>query len=246
MADRVQQVGLAQPGLAVDEQRVVGLGRRLGDRDRGGVGEPVARADDEGVEGVLRVQPGRLGPRGAPAGRAPGVPAAAGARRAASPAGGRRRRPCGVGRRARRSAGGASVGPRAGRARLSEGSTITAIRTSRAELVGQRRGDHLRRAAGLDHVLGVVVRHGHQRGVADQADQPGQPEEGRGAGGGCRRASRAATRLCQIRAEVSSVSLSGHLRSPRSTGGVLPGRSRDLRTGTCPHGRPQPVDRAAI
>ena len=60
MPDRVEQVGLAQPGLAVDEQRVVGLGRRLGDRDRGGVGEPVARADDEGVEGVLRVEPGPL------------------------------------------------------------------------------------------------------------------------------------------------------------------------------------------
>ena len=59
--DRVQQVGLAQAGVAVDEQRVVGLGRRLGDRDRGGVGEPVARADDERVEGVLRVQPGVAG-----------------------------------------------------------------------------------------------------------------------------------------------------------------------------------------
>jgi hypothetical protein len=31
VADRVQQVGLAQAGVAVDEQRVVGLGRRLGD-----------------------------------------------------------------------------------------------------------------------------------------------------------------------------------------------------------------------
>ena len=56
--DGVQQVGLAQPGVAVDEQRVVGLGRGLGDRDGGGVGEPVARADDERLERVLRVQPG--------------------------------------------------------------------------------------------------------------------------------------------------------------------------------------------
>ena len=60
VADRVQQVGLAQAGLAVDEERVVGLGRRLGHRDRGGVGEPVAGADDEGLEGVLRVEPGVL------------------------------------------------------------------------------------------------------------------------------------------------------------------------------------------
>ena len=33
VADGVQQVRLAQPGVAVDEQRVVGLGRRFGDRD---------------------------------------------------------------------------------------------------------------------------------------------------------------------------------------------------------------------
>ena len=60
MADRVQQVGLAEPALAVDEQRVVGLGRRLGDGDRRGVREPVGRADDEGLEGVLGVEPRRL------------------------------------------------------------------------------------------------------------------------------------------------------------------------------------------
>ena len=42
VADRVQQVGLAEAGVAVDEQRVVGLRRRLGDRDRGGVREAVA------------------------------------------------------------------------------------------------------------------------------------------------------------------------------------------------------------
>ena len=32
MADRVQEVGLAEPGRAVDEQRVVGPGRALGHR----------------------------------------------------------------------------------------------------------------------------------------------------------------------------------------------------------------------
>ena len=58
VADRVQQVGLAQPGVAVDEQRVVGLAGRLGDGDGGGVREPVGRADDEGLEGVLRVEAG--------------------------------------------------------------------------------------------------------------------------------------------------------------------------------------------
>ena len=56
--DRVQQVRLAEPGFAVDEQRVVRLGRRLGDGDGRGVGKSVAGPDHEGFEGVLRVQPG--------------------------------------------------------------------------------------------------------------------------------------------------------------------------------------------
>jgi hypothetical protein len=64
MADRVQQVRLAQPRVAVDEQRVVGL-RRAGDRNGGGVGKPVAGADDEGLEGVLRVEPRLAGAGGA-------------------------------------------------------------------------------------------------------------------------------------------------------------------------------------
>src|SRR3954469_15463115 len=53
---------LAEPGLAPDEQRVVRAGRRLGDGDRGRVGEAVGRTDDERVERVLLVQPclGRL------------------------------------------------------------------------------------------------------------------------------------------------------------------------------------------
>src|SRR5581483_3628898 len=50
------QVGLAEPGSAVDEQRVVGLRRRFGDREGGGVREPVRGADHEEVERVFRVQ----------------------------------------------------------------------------------------------------------------------------------------------------------------------------------------------
>ncbi len=53
--DRAQQVGLAQPRRPVEEERVVGLARQLGHRERGGVGEAAAGADHEAVEGVRRV-----------------------------------------------------------------------------------------------------------------------------------------------------------------------------------------------
>ena len=56
VADGVQEVGLAQPGVAVDEQRVVGPGRLLGHGQGGGVGEAVGLADDEGLEGVVGVE----------------------------------------------------------------------------------------------------------------------------------------------------------------------------------------------
>ena len=59
VADRVQEVGLAEAGRAVEEERVVGLAGQLGDRERGGVGEAVGVADDELVEGELRVELGR-------------------------------------------------------------------------------------------------------------------------------------------------------------------------------------------
>ena len=59
--DGVEQVGLAQAGLAVDEQRVVRAGRRLRDPQRGGQRELVGRPLHEGLERVLAVQT----PRGA-------------------------------------------------------------------------------------------------------------------------------------------------------------------------------------
>ena len=55
-ADRVEEVGLAEPGASVDEERVVGVGRRLRDGERGGVREAVGRADHEGVEGVFGME----------------------------------------------------------------------------------------------------------------------------------------------------------------------------------------------
>ena len=57
----MQQVGLAEPGRGVEEQRVVGLAGQLGDRQRRGVGESVAVADDELVEAVARVERARVG-----------------------------------------------------------------------------------------------------------------------------------------------------------------------------------------
>ena len=70
--DRLEEVGLAEAGAAVDEERVVGLRRRLGDRERGRVGEAVRRADHEESKVYLGFRPSS------------GVPAAAGrgARRA--------------------------------------------------------------------------------------------------------------------------------------------------------------------
>ena len=65
VADRMQQVGLAEPGRRVDEQRVVRLARELGDRQRRRVREAVAVADDELVEAVAGVErDGGVAPRG--------------------------------------------------------------------------------------------------------------------------------------------------------------------------------------
>ena len=61
IAGGVQQVGLAEAGLAPDEERVVGAGRCFGDRQGRGVREAVGGADDEGVEGVATVEAGSAG-----------------------------------------------------------------------------------------------------------------------------------------------------------------------------------------
>ena len=47
VADGVHQVGLAEADAAVQEERVVGVARALGDRQAGRMGQPVGRADDE-------------------------------------------------------------------------------------------------------------------------------------------------------------------------------------------------------
>ena len=56
VADGVHQVGLAHADAAIEEERIVGARGPLGDGQRGGAGKLVAVADDEGVEGVARVE----------------------------------------------------------------------------------------------------------------------------------------------------------------------------------------------
>ena len=51
VADGLEEVGLAEAGVSVDEQRVVGPSGGLGYRLGGCVGEPVGRADHEVLEG---------------------------------------------------------------------------------------------------------------------------------------------------------------------------------------------------
>ena len=200
VADRVQQVGLAQPGLAVDEQRVVRLGRRLGHRDRGGVREPVARADDEGVEGVLRVEPARLGVApGCAAGPAPGDGQLEPSHRS-----GVRRRGAASGscRDRRRSAESSAVGSRASSSAANVASATSSVSSSSeprssgrrprvrvdgdgdphlaAELAGQRLGEHGAQPV-LDDVAGEVVRGGDAARCRRRAPSVGSAAGRRGA-----------------------------------------------------------------
>jgi hypothetical protein len=57
--DGMHEVGLAQAGVAVNEQRVKGLRGRLGHGERRRVGELVVGADDEVLERVPRVERAR-------------------------------------------------------------------------------------------------------------------------------------------------------------------------------------------
>jgi hypothetical protein len=59
VADCLEQVCLAQSASSVHEKGIVGLRGRLGHRDGGSMTELVVRADDEGLEGVPWIHPGR-------------------------------------------------------------------------------------------------------------------------------------------------------------------------------------------
>ncbi len=80
--DGVHQVGLAEAGVAVDEQGVVGLGGGLGHRQRRGVRHLVVGPDDKGLERVAGVEgSGRRAPVVAPDGPARPPARALGGRR---------------------------------------------------------------------------------------------------------------------------------------------------------------------
>jgi hypothetical protein len=58
VADGLHEVGLAHADAAIEEERVVGLGRAFRNGLASGVGKLVAAANDESVEGVTRVELG--------------------------------------------------------------------------------------------------------------------------------------------------------------------------------------------
>ena len=102
VADGVHQVGLAEAHAAVQEERVVGVARALGDRQAGRVREAVGRPDDEVRERVARVDDRSSRPR-----RRPGSARARTCWR--SPSTGRRDAVAGSRRRGRLVVGGASA-----------------------------------------------------------------------------------------------------------------------------------------
>jgi hypothetical protein len=75
VTDGVEKMRLAETDTAVDEQRVVGSGRQLGNRVARGLGELVRIPDDERIERVARERP--VGAEGAASrgtrGAAPGA-----------------------------------------------------------------------------------------------------------------------------------------------------------------------------
>ena len=96
--DGVHQVGFAQAGVAIDEQRIVGLRGGLGHGEGRGVGHLVVGADDEGLERVTGVEGAGGGAALVVAGRAARGGAAARGGGLGGPRGvGGRRGPAGVG-----------------------------------------------------------------------------------------------------------------------------------------------------
>ena len=60
VTNAVEQVRLAKTRTAGDKQRIVGAPRRLRNSDGGCSGELILRTNNEGLEGVVRVEGGLL------------------------------------------------------------------------------------------------------------------------------------------------------------------------------------------
>ncbi len=165
--DGVQQMGLSESGAAVDEQRVVGTGRLLGDCDGGSVREAVAGADDERLERVLVVESSVLVSRaGRARARATGILAPA-------------RRSRHWGPRGLLGVGVGGIGHLVGG--VVEGGVDRGIHRDgqldvAPEQFGQGLHDH-RPQPGLEDVLGEIVGGSDQGGVLDEAQGPGQLDE---------------------------------------------------------------------
>ena len=152
VGDRLDEVGLAEPGVGVHEDGVVRGGRRLRHAVRHGRRVLVVRARDEAVEHVPRVQvAGGLGASGR-AGRLDGG--------ASSPRRGRRRR--------RRRGGSAAADCCGSSAARSSTTTRTSTVSPRTSLERLR---DLPREALLDPVAGEVVGHADDEGAVVEAER---------------------------------------------------------------------------
>ncbi len=210
VADGVQQVCLAKTRLAVDEQRVVRLRRRLRDRDGRRVGEPVARADDEGLEGVLRVEPRRLEVTSS-------ADFATGAQMGVGSLGWPGR--CAVALVAkvahvRGVIGGVGVvsvalvlGGLAG-GRLDRRFDRDGDAGLAAELGGER-GRQRGAQPGLEHVLGEIVRSGEEHGVLDDGERTDERDPGLELGGQLTLVGQPARGALPQLGEVSAVAAGG-------------------------------------
>ena len=155
VADRVHQVGLAEADPAVQEERVVGVAGALGDRQAGGVGEAVGRADDEVGEGVARVEVGRATLAADTRGLRPGRAASSAWRPGARPAAAPPRASC----------------PRPPRVGADDELDLDAV----ADDPGQRLGDQ-RAVARLEPVLREAVRDRDPEPLVVHVDERGVTE----------------------------------------------------------------------
>jgi hypothetical protein len=159
VANGVHQVGFAQPGVAIDEKGIVGLRRSLGDRQGGGVGHLVVRADDEGFERVTGIERSRGGAA---------LIVTSGAARGGRPSAVVRLRRDAVGRVVVRGRGGRGVGLAEGDVDQAAGGQpqalgdqveVIVVNPDRREIVGHPQGHRVLRGIQAHHGLKPHLKH---------------------------------------------------------------------------------------